>query len=69
MGWIGLKLNDGWSLFTRGGLNGIFITHEDNDDFRIEIPDEMLIGLAADTIRSARISAIEGAGDEEILGL
>ena len=69
MGWAGHKLEDGYILYTRGGFTGVYIGHKDNDGLGIEIPEEMLIMLAADTIRSQKISDLEGMTDKEILGL
>ena len=75
MGWTGHKIGDGVSLFTRGGLNGVFIrvdkayiaANSRAGEMDIEIPDDMLLGLAADHIRSERISQLEEASDEDIL--
>ena len=69
MGWTGQMLENGYILFTRGGLNGVYIGHENNKDINIEIPEEKLIALAADHVRSAKISQLEDAGDLELLGI
>ena len=69
MGWIGYQLEGDYILFTRGGFNGVYISHKDNRDLNIEIPEEMLIMLAADTIKSQRISDLEDMTDKQVLGL
>ena len=69
MGWTGHNLKGGYVLFTRGGFNGVYISHKDDEKLSIEIPEELLARLAADTIRSKRISNLEDMTDEQVLGL
>ena len=73
MGWEGHDLNsNGYYLYTRGGLKGIFICKPDdvgNDAKEIQIYEALLIMLAADHVRSERIGQLENASDYEILGI
>jgi len=69
MGWTGHRLKDGYILYTRGGLNGIFIGHKNNKGLEIRIPERLLIELAADAVRSEQISILEEMTDKQILGL
>jgi hypothetical protein len=69
MGWTGHKLPDNdWLLFNRGGLKGVYIS-DDKNTIEIHIPEELLIMLAADQVRNAKISQLEQTSDREILGL
>ena len=68
MGWTGHKLEKGYMLYTRGGLHGVFIGKE-SGDFEINIPEELLIGLAAEEVRSTKIEQLEDMNDRDVLGL
>ena len=59
MGWTGHQLEKGYLLFTRGGLAGVYIGHEKDESLEINIPDELLLELAADTVRQSKISKLE----------
>lgn len=69
MGWTGHKLEDGYILYTRGGTNGVFISHKDRVGLEIKIPEEVLIMLAASTIRNHKISELEQMEDKQVLGI
>ena len=58
MGWAGKKLDDEWTLWTRGGLKGIFISNADRS-IEIKIPEELLIVLAAEQIHDNNIRRLE----------
>lgn len=68
MGWTGHGLENGWSLFTRGGLEGIFISNnkDGDEEINVEIPEELLVRLAADGIRSNKISQLEDMNDKDL---
>ena len=69
MGWGSHKLpNDGWRLWTHSGTGGVYIQKEGSEE-QIEIPSELLKMLAASDVRSYRISELERAGDNQVLGL
>jgi len=69
MGWTGHEMKDGWWLYTRGGLHGVFIRHQDEKEKEIAIPEDLLVMLAADTVRNEKINQLEQATDKAILGL
>ena len=71
MGWTGHKLGNGYTLFTRGGLRGVFIQPDDGgySDDDINIPYELLLSLAADEIRSFKIGQLEQMDDNVVLGI
>jgi len=71
MGWTGYELGNGWSLFTRGGLHGVYISNnkEGEEKIEISIPEELLVSLAADHVRFNRITHLENAADKEVLGI
>lgn len=58
MGWhLVTQLKDGASLHTRRGLAGVFVRTADGKD--IEIPEQVLRDLAAETLRGEKISLWE----------
>lgn len=71
MGWTGYKLGQGWSLFHRHGLEGVFISNnkEGEELIEIPIPKEILLQLAAEQVRTAKISQLEQMTDIQVLGL
>lgn len=71
MGWTGHDLGNGWSLMTRGGLHGVYINNNKEGEEKIEIgiPEELLVSLAADHVRFRKITHLENAEDNEILGI
>ena len=69
MGWTGHKLpNEGWTLYTRGGTEGVYIQPAGSDD-KIKLPAELLRMLVAADLRSHRVGELESMGDGAILGL
>lgn len=71
MGWTGHELGNGWSLMTRGGLHGVYVTNnkDGQEGIEIGIPEELLVSLAANHVRFHKITHLEGATDKEILGI
>jgi len=69
MGWTGHKLEKGYLLFTRGGLQGVFVGHDEDDKLEINIPEELLLRLAADEVRAFKISQLEDMDDKKLLGI
>jgi len=69
MGWTGHTLGNGWSLFTRGGLRGVYVSNnkEGEEKIEIDIPEQLLIKLAGDHVRYHKITHMENASAEEIL--
>lgn len=57
-----------WKLWTRGGTNDVSIENNTSGE-EIEIPQELLRKLVAQDIRDEKISILEQAGDNEVLGL
>ena len=74
MGWTGhdLPLGD-WRLYTRGGLNGVFVqkvdSHGNKQSEEIILPRSLLLMLAAEDVRDARIAQLEQMDDNAVLGL
>jgi hypothetical protein len=79
MGWGGHDLiskntKDGsrqhgvWRLWTRGGTQAVFIRKEGTEE-EIEIPSALLRLLVADDVRMSKISRLEQATDDEVLGI
>ncbi len=71
MGRTGYHLDNGWILFSGRGLRNVSICNNKEGDERIEIeiPEELLLCLAAEQVRSAKISQLEQMSDNQILGL
>lgn len=67
MGWHGHKLTEEWSLFTRGGIQGVFVKKNDSYE-EIPIPESLLRMLVAEEIRASKIRHIEQAEESDLLG-
>lgn len=53
----------GWSLYTRGGTNGVFIQNDKGSlSQKVEIPSETIRMLVAEDIRRKKISDLEWIG-------
>ena len=66
MGWTLHDLEDGWKLATRGGFEGVYITDAAHK-VEIEIPEALLLGLAAYQIASNKIRELEQDEPEDLL--
>jgi len=69
MGWTGHALENGYRLYVRHGLVGVFIGHDSDESIEINIPHELLLSLAADEIRSFKIGQLEQMDDNVVLGI
>ena len=68
MGWTAHELNNGSRLWVRHGLRGWYVQHSSSVEMT-EIPFKLIVTLAAEEIRSQRISDLESMTDEDVLGL
>ena len=63
-----VRQHGAWKLWTRGGTQAVFIRKEGSGE-EVEIPAALLRLLVADDVRMSKISKLEQASNDEVLGL